>query len=196
MPSSRGQLARNVAALSLAVAACSGGHRTAFADSIAAKEQLCAACHGAQGLPSDHAVPIIWGQQPAYLEKQLTDYRNGDRASQIMSSIAESLSEAEIARVATDFGHRKWPAQAPTKPPAAPPAIAGCLGCHHSDLTGGISGAGIAPRLAGQLPSYLVDTMTAYADGDRGNSSLMPALMEGLPAADRTAIADYLAALR
>lgn len=184
------------AALFLSVAVFFGGVGAAFADSVAAKEQLCASCHGARGLPADHTVPIITGQEAAYLKKQLTDFRNGDRESQIMSSIAESLSEPEIARIADDFGHRKWPEPAPAALPAAPAAMALCKTCHHPDLAGGVSAAGIAPRLAGQFSAYLVATMTAYANGERANSPLMSGLMESLPAADRTKIADYLTALR
>lgn len=191
-----GPVAQNMAALSLAVAVFSGDLGAAFADSIEAKEHLCTSCHGAHGLPADHTVPIISGQETAYLKKQLTDFRNGDRESQIMSSIAESLSEPEIARIADDFGHDKWPEPAPAALPDAPAAIATCKTCHHPDLTGGVSAAGIAPRLAGQLSAYLVDTMTAYTNGERANSAVMSGLMESLSAADRAAIADYLAAPR
>jgi cytochrome c553 len=53
----------------------------------------------------------------------------------------------------------------------------------------------VAPRLAGQFSPYLIDTMTAYADGERANSTLMPALIQSLTPADRKAIAEYLAAM-
>jgi len=196
MAAESGRIVRNVTALSLAVAVFSGRLGAAFADSTEAKEQLCASCHGAHGLPADHTVPVIWGQQPAYLRKQLADYRNGDRESQIMSSIAESLSEPEIAQIAGDFGHRRWPEEAPATPPAAPAATAICKSCHGLNLTGAISSAGAAPRLVGQFSAYLVNTMTAYANGERTTSPVMSGLMHGLSATNRTAIADYLAALR
>jgi cytochrome c553 len=166
------------------------------ADPIGAKVQLCASCHGRSGLPSDHAVPIIWGQQAAYLAKQLNDYRNGDRESQIMSSIAESLRDGEVAQIAAYFGNAKWPAQSAASPPPAPDAIAACRACHNGNLQGGVTAAGTAPRLAGQFSSYLKETMTAYADGERANSATMAALMQSLSPADRKIIADYLAALR
>ena len=59
-----------------------------------------------------------------------------------------------------------------------------------------MSASGIAPRLAGQMAPYLMDTMTAYADGERANSTQMSALMRSLPPADRKAVANYLAVLR
>ena len=190
------QPAADIVALVAAGAAFFGAIWAAAADTIHAKEQLCASCHGARGLPADHTVPIIWGQQTPYLKQQLTDYQNGDRDNQIMSSIAESLTEPEIAEISADFGHAKWPDQAPAPPPGIPAAIAICKTCHHPDLTGGMSPSGIAPRLAGQFSGYLVDTMTAYANGERADSTPMPELMKSLSAADRTAIADYLGALR
>jgi cytochrome c553 len=75
------------------------------AASIETTTQLCASCHGEHGLPSDPTVPIIWGQQAAYIQTELNAYRNGDRESQIMSSIAESLSNAEMSQIAAYFGH-------------------------------------------------------------------------------------------
>lgn len=172
------------------------GSSAAAADAPASKTQLCISCHGRDGVPADHTVPIIWGQQAAYLQKQLNDYRDGNRDSQIMSSIAESLSERDVSQIAAQFGSAKWPASSQAKPPPAPAAIATCQACHHAGLTGGSSPSGEAPRLAGQFSGYLVETMNAYADGERANSTVMPALMQSLSPADRTKIADYLADLR
>ncbi|MGH7030077.1 MAG: c-type cytochrome [Stellaceae bacterium] len=169
---------------------------SAAADAPATKTQLCASCHGRDGVPSDHTVPIIWGQQAGYLRKQLNDYKNGDRDSQSMSSIAESLSDRDVSQIAAQFGSAKWPAPSPARLPAAPAAVATCQACHHAGFTGGISPSGEAPRLAGQFSAYLIDTMNAYADGERVNSSAMSALMQTLSPADRTKIADYLAVLR
>jgi cytochrome c553 len=185
------RVARILAALAAVLLSAEG----ALAVSIETKVRLCASCHGAHGLPSDPSVPIIWGQQSAYILKQLNDYRNGDRNSQIMSSIAESLSEADVAQMAAYFGNAKWPARAESPLHAAPEAIATCQACHHPNLAGGVSPSGVAPRLAGQFSPYLTDTMTAYADGERANSTVMPALMQSLTPTDRKAIADYLAAM-
>jgi cytochrome c553 len=160
------------------------------------KVALCASCHGTDGLPSDPNVPIIWGQQDAYLRKQLSDYKNGDRDSQIMSSIAESLNDTDVSRIAAYFGSHAWPTEPEVPLPAAPAAIAACKVCHGANLAGAAGSAGAAPRLAGQGAPYLIDTMSAYANGERANSPLMAALMHNLATADREAIAEYLAAMR
>jgi cytochrome c553 len=185
-----------VARILAALAAVLLSAEAALADSIETKARLCASCHGAHGLPSDPSVPIIGGQQSAYILKQLNDYRNGDRSSQIMSSIAESLSEGDVAQMAAYFSNARWPARAESPLPTAPQVIATCQACHHPNLAGGVSPSGVAPRLAGQFSPYLIDTMTAYTDGERANSTVMPALMQSLKPADRKAIADYLAAMR
>ena len=57
---------------------------------------ICASCHGADGLPKDPTVPIIWGQRAKYIEKQLLDYRSGDRDNQIMSSMAEAVRRDDV----------------------------------------------------------------------------------------------------
>ena len=167
------------------------------AASIETTTQLCASCHGEHGLPSDPTVPIIWGQQPAYIQTELNAYRNGDRESQIMSSIAESLSDAEMLQIAAYFGHAQWPVRSDAPPSApAPGAVATCQACHNANLAGGIGPTGVAPRLAGQFSRYLLDTMNAYADGERANSATMSTLMQSLSPEDRKAVADYLASMR
>ena len=56
------------------------------ADEIEATAQQCAACHGAKGVPIDpKTIPVIWGQQESYLMKQLRDFRNGERKSEVMA---------------------------------------------------------------------------------------------------------------
>jgi cytochrome c553 len=166
------------------------------ADGIGAKIQICTSCHGKDGEPSDPTVPIIWGQQQAYLEKQLRDYKSGDRNSQIMSSMAESLRNEEIPDVAADLAAKSWPLQSNGNPTRSPPdAIAACQACHQKDFLGGSTAGGLAPRLAGQARSYLVDAMGSFANGERDNNSEMSAMLRGIGATGREAIAGYLSRL-
>src|SRR5581483_12201947 len=63
------------------------------ADDIAAKAQVCAACHGENGTPTDpKTMPIIWGQQSNYLYKELQNYHSGERKSPIMQPVVQSIS--------------------------------------------------------------------------------------------------------
>jgi cytochrome c553 len=161
---------------------------------IAAKAKLCTSCHGRNGRPADPSVPIISGQEPAYIQKELRDYRSGERDSEIMSSIVESLSERQISDIADYLGAARWPGGA-ASPLAMPAAVIACEACHRRDLKGAPGPAGWAPRLAGQSLAYLAETMTAFADGERANNPQMVTLMQSLSPANRKAIADYLAKL-
>jgi cytochrome c553 len=165
-------------------------------DSIAAKVQICGSCHGESGTPSDPTIPILWGQRQAYLEKQLRDYKSGDRDSQIMSSMVEGIRNEDVSGVAAFFAGRSWPRHGDGSVTGSPPdAIAACQTCHQENLLGGAAPNGPAPRLAGQTRAYLVDTMRSFANGERGNSADMSTLMKGVTTADREAIASYLSGL-
>jgi cytochrome c553 len=161
-------------------------------DEIEAKAQLCAACHGDKGVPSDpKATPVIWGQDQSYLMKQLRDFRNGERNSAIMSPLAKSLPQGDLRRLAAYFAAKPWPQRAASDVPSPPKSIAQCQACHQPNFQGGMP----APRLAGLSYEYLVAAMRAFAAEERTNNLDMPKFMQVLPEAERDAIARYLSAL-
>jgi cytochrome c553 len=88
-------------ALALAVAAS-----TASADAAAgrAKAQMCAPCHGANGLAVAPNTPHLAGQPESYLVEQLKAYRSGKRAHEVMAVVAKPLTDADIADLAAWFG--------------------------------------------------------------------------------------------
>ena len=73
----------------------------------------------------------------------------------------------------------------------APAAIAVCQICHQQDFAGGLPG----PRLAGQGYDYLIEAMSAFAEGKRTNNADMVKIMEAIPPAEREAIARYISGL-
>jgi cytochrome c553 len=162
------------------------------ADDIAAKVQLCAACHGENGVSADpKTIPTIWGQQQSYLVKQLHDFRSGDRASPIMSPIAKDLAQEDLRNIAAYFAAKRWPAQAAAAVTAPPSALAQCQPCHQQSFEGGPP----APRLAGLSYDYLVAAMHGFATGERTNNGDMPKFMQALSDSERDAMARYLSAL-
>jgi cytochrome c553 len=54
--------------------------------------QVCAACHTADGSRGSPANPILAGQHPEYLVKQLQEFKSGKRANAIMKGFASTLS--------------------------------------------------------------------------------------------------------
>jgi cytochrome c553 len=162
------------------------------ADDIEAKAQLCAACHGDKGVPTDpKTIPVIWGQEQSYLMKQLRDFRNGERNSPVMSPIAKDLAEGDLRKIAAYFAAKTWPARRSAKPPLPPKGIAQCQACHQPNFQGGMP----APRLAGLSYEYLVAAMRAFATEERTNNLDMPKFMQMLTERERNAIARYVAAL-
>jgi cytochrome c553 len=163
------------------------------ADDIEAKVQVCAVCHGQNGVPLDpKTMPIIWGQQQSYLMKQLRNYRNGERNNPIMTPIAKGLAEDDLRKLAAYFAAKTWPAQTAAAASASPPnGIAQCQPCHQPNFAGGPQ----APRLAGLSYEYLAASMHGFAADKRTNNGDMPKFMQALSDSERDAMARYLAGL-
>ena len=163
------------------------------ADEIEAKAQLCAACHGDKGTPTDpKTIPVIWGQEQSYLMKQLRDFRSGERNSAIMSPLAKNLAEGDLRKIAAYFAAKSWPAQrAAAATPSPPNGIAQCQPCHQPNFEGGPP----APRLAGLSYEYLLAAMRSFAADIRTNNEDMPKFMRALTDSELEAMARYLSAL-
>src|SRR5262249_41589910 len=69
--------------------------------------ERCAACHGAQGdKPAAPEVPVIAGQNAAYVEQVVREYRDGTRAHAVMQEQAKGLGDADIKDLAAYFAGR------------------------------------------------------------------------------------------
>lgn len=88
----------------------------------------CVSCHGIDGRSPIDYVPIIHGQQPAYLRQALMDYRDGRRShgrAPVMTRFLSGLSDSEIDALADWFGEARGPdvgaatAELATIPPTA-----------------------------------------------------------------------------
>jgi cytochrome c553 len=162
------------------------------ADDIASKLDICSACHGADGKPTNLATPTIWGQKENYLYKELHDFHSGERSNPIMSPMVKSFSLDDLRSVAAYFAGKSWPAkQADAPAGSAPEGIAMCKACHGQNFEGGQP----APRLAGLSYDYLISAMRSFADGKRTNNLDMPGFMKALTDSQREAIARYLSSL-
>jgi cytochrome c553 len=166
------------------------------AQTIPEKAQLCAACHGDNGVPQQKTTPVVWGQYQGYLYLQLRDYKGGSRKNDIMSPIAQSLDRDDMMALAQYFSQQKWPdlrqpraAQAVAAQAARVNIAVGCTGCHQ----GQYQGEGTQPRLAGQTREYLAQTMIDFRNGTRGNNPGMTDLMKVISEDDIAAMAEYLA---
>jgi cytochrome c553 len=58
--------------------------------------QMCAVCHGLNGIGVNPDVPNLAGESSLYLEKQLNAFRTGERKHEQMSIIAQGLKDEDV----------------------------------------------------------------------------------------------------
>ncbi len=175
-------------------------------------EGVCVGCHGADGNSPAAANPIIAGQVPEYLYKQLGNFKAADgkpalRSNPIMAGMVAALSDEDMHSLAAYFSQQK------IKPSVAKDekllaegkvlwrkgdfekGIPACAGCH------GPAGAGLPaqyPRLAGQYAEYTATQLKTFRAHERANDpeKMMRLIAGKLSDAQISAVAEYAAGLR
>ena len=75
------------------------------------KISMCIGCHGIPGykasFPELYHVPMIAGQNAAYIVAALNEYKKGARSHPTMDAIAGSLSDQDIADLAAYYANLK-----------------------------------------------------------------------------------------
>ena len=164
---------------------------------IADKVQLCATCHGADGLPVAEKAPIIAGQHRSNLQIVLQEFRSGQRTSDLMGPIAKDLSGDDMRALAAYFSALPWPAYHEPADAAtitrarALVAAHKCTSCHRE----GFVGHTFTPRAANQKLDYLTQALSDFHDNKRLTSRGMVILVRNWSADDIAAMAHYLAGL-
>ena len=151
--------------------------------------QDCAGCHGDDGNAGKASMPTLAGQDAKYFIKAMKHYKDGTRQHQKMFEAVEQLSEQEMTDLASFYANevpRRRDVRAPLK---STEWIARCERCHGID---GNSSDPRFPMLAGQDEVFLRESLTAYADGERANST-MHAMSDPLSTMDVKRIASYFA---
>jgi cytochrome c553 len=64
-----------------------------------AKSAQCAQCHGLAGVTDNPTFPNLAGQHAGYLSRQLELFRSRERFDNLMSPVAESLSDEDIEQL-------------------------------------------------------------------------------------------------
>lgn len=101
---------RRLVAVAAALAFAQAGHAQNVEAGKAKAAEVCAACHGLNGISVTDAIPNLAGQHAQYLENQLNAYKSGLRKgpsaahpAAIMNAMAAQLSAAQISDVAAYF---------------------------------------------------------------------------------------------
>ena len=171
---------------------------TAYPNSVEEKANVCGACHGLKGLPTDKTIPIIWGQNAGYLYLQLRDFQKGARKNAAMSVVSHDVVKDDALDLAEYFAGKPWPKNdAPLASVADATTAAAldnsvpCRVCHFDHFQGNSS----VPRLAGQQHDYLVKTLTDYRNHTRANNPAMSELLNSVTPEQIEAMASYLSGL-
>lgn len=166
---------------------------------LAAKAQVCAACHGPNGNSTDPQYPVLAGQNARYLYLQLKDFKEGRRHDPQMDPMAAPLSRDDMFALADYFSKQK---QAPVGFKADPAKVAAgkkksdevlCPMCHLGEFVG----QNEIPRVAGQHYQYVKKQLSDFKARRRTNDAgNMTAVAGTLSDDDIENLAQYIANLR
>jgi cytochrome c553 len=182
--------------------------KPAFKADPAKGQQLattCLACHTADGTRGLAANPILQGQHPEYIAKQLTEFKSGKRQNAVMAGMAAALSEEDMKHLAAFFGTKKPVTGAAKNKDTiglgeqiyrggiVSKQVPACSGCHSPN------GVGIPaqyPRLGGQHGEYTEAQLNAFRSGARANNGQMMTIAGKMNDREIAAVSDYIAGLR
>ena len=151
------------------------------------------------------ANPILQGQHPEYIVKQLTEFKAGKRKNPVMQGFASALSEADMKNVAAFYSTKQAkPGFAKDKELVqlgeqiyrggiAAKQVPACAACHSP------TGAGMPsqyPRLGGQHSDYTEAQLVGFRSGARANNAQMTAIAAKMSDREIKAVSDYIAGLR
>jgi cytochrome c553 len=134
------------------------------------KIAMCIGCHGIPGyqasFPEVYKVPKISRQGGKYIASALHAYKSGERKHPTMRSVAQTLSEQDIADVAAYYENHGPQTTAPEQPAAPNARVAellnkgACNTCHGPNFSKPIDPS--YPKIAGQNRDYLFVALKAY----------------------------------
>lgn len=165
----------------------------------------CVSCHGDAGNSTIALNPKLAAQHEAYIVKQLTNFKSGERNNPIMGPYAKQLSDDEIHNLAAYLnGQNLKPGAAKNKDTVeagkkiyragiAEKSVPACAGCH------GPNGSGIPAqfaRIGGQHYDYTLAQLTAFNTGTRNNNAIMTTIAKRMSTDEMQAVADYVAGLK
>ncbi|MEW5888803.1 MAG: c-type cytochrome [Pseudomonadota bacterium] len=173
---------------------------------------VCAACHAPDGNSQIPANPKLAAQHPAYLYKQLKNFKaeggkQPERVSPVMNGMVAALSDEDMKNVAAYYASQAVKGDTAKNQETimlgqklyragdAAKGLPACAACH------GPAGSGIPaqfPRVGGQFAEYTEAQLKAFRDGTRANdpNKMMRAVALKMTDAEIKAVADYMAGLR
>lgn len=204
------------AVLAVAAAPVALGAAVGSAQAGADKVMVCMGCHGVNGNSTNPEWPSLAGQNAAYIAKQLALFKEGKRVNALMSPMAQTLSEQDIADVGAFYAQQvptgleadpaNWEAgQALYRRGDAQRGIPACMACH-GPVGRGNPAAGY-PALRAQHSVYAIKQLNDYAGQNRyrdaagkvnatPTSPMMVAVAQRLSPEDMRSLASYMQGMR
>jgi cytochrome c553 len=168
---------------------------------------ICASCHGENGVSLNSQFPHMAGQSAFAIYKQLHDFKNGARVNEVMAGVVQDLDDDQMADVAAHFSALTKGALDPRTISSGDPdvvrlveygisrrGIPSCASCHGAHSGGPIE----TPTLAGQRQEYILAQLNAFAIGDRHNDifNRMRGIAAKLQKDEIEKLAEYYSAVR
>lgn len=177
-------------------------------------EQVCAACHAADGNSGIATYPRLAAQHADFIFRETKAIKEGKRttgSAAAMAPMVQNLSDEDIRHVSA-FYAKQTPKPGEAHPKENPQLgkkiyhagipekrIPACMSCH-SPNGAGTPGNGTAvtafPRLGGQHSNYVVDQLKNYASGKRSSpNQMMEDITKRMSEAEMKAVGNYIQGL-
>ena len=134
------------------------------------KNATCIGCHGIIGyqasFPEVYKVPKISQQNAKYIEAALKAYKTGERRHPTMRSVAQSLTDQDIADLAAYYEQHGKKVAVDEQAVEPPKVVAdlltkgGCAGCHGANFNKPMDPSN--PKMAGQHRDNLNHPLNSY----------------------------------
>jgi cytochrome c553 len=186
--------------------------RSAPGDPVAGRDKsmLCQGCHGEKGMSAETMIPNLAGQYGKYIAKNLRNFQSGARTHQIMSAMAKTISDDDLADIAAYFASQpkmRGDGSGDTNPKAQigknlflngdmNRMVVACTNCHGVAGKGRAPGISMFPVIGGQQPGYLRGQLINWRSAERTNSAngIMNRIAQNLTDEEIDSLAEYISA--
>ena len=171
------------------------------------KVMVCAGCHGVDGNSVVGQWPTLAGQRESYLFDQLEHIKDGERVIASMMGLLDAYDYDDLRDMAAYYAAQQMKVGQADKENLAlgekiyragniNSGVPACTGCHGAKGKG-IESAGY-PMLGGQKAEYVVTSLIAYQNGNRGHDTKgksMQGIAARLTLEEIQAVANYVSGL-
>lgn len=179
-------------------------------------ENVCAACHAADGNSGIAMYPKLSAQHAEFIFIETKAIKEGKRttgSSAAMAPMVQNLSDDDIRNVAAYYAKQN-PKSGEANPKENPEygakiyrsgipdkKVPACMSCHSPNgagmLAGGTAVKSAYPRIGGQHATYVADQLKNYANGKRTSpNGMMETIAKRMSEEDMKAVGNFIQGLQ